>query len=98
MANFPQAATFSAAPRMADRAEAATRAGTIPWYVWAMLAAVTSVMIGEYWDISWHISVGRDTFWTPAHMAIQLAAVIAATSASWRIFATTFGSDEVARA
>src|ERR1700676_5621370 len=23
-------------------------------------------MIGAYWDVSWHLSVGRDTFWTPS--------------------------------
>jgi hypothetical protein len=73
--------------RTADRAEAAA----VPWYVWSMLTAVTSVMIGEYWDISWHMSIGRDTFWTPAHMAIYLAAVVAALSSGWLILSTTFG-------
>jgi hypothetical protein len=33
--------------------------------------AVTSAMVGTP-DISWHRSIGRDTFWTPAHIAIYM--------------------------
>ncbi|MBV9157528.1 MAG: hypothetical protein JO097_14790, partial [Acidobacteriaceae bacterium] len=42
----------------------------VPWYIWCATLAATSLMIGAHWDISWHSSIGRDTFWTPAHMAI----------------------------
>jgi hypothetical protein len=28
--------------------------------------AAACVMVGVYWDISWHMSIGRDSFWTPA--------------------------------
>ena len=50
------------------------RDGSIPWYIWLSVVGVTSAMIGVHWDISWHRSIGRDTFWTPAHLAIQFAA------------------------
>lgn len=30
------------------------------------------IVLGVIWDISWHISIGRDTFWTPAHLLIHL--------------------------
>jgi len=46
-------------------------ASGLPWYVWCSVAAVTSAMIGVLWDISWHQSIGRDSFWTPAHLAIS---------------------------
>lgn len=26
--------------------------------------------IGAYWDISWHVDLGRDTFWSPPHLVI----------------------------
>jgi hypothetical protein len=39
--------------------------------------AVTSSTIGGAWDISWHRSIGRDTFRTPGHMAIYACGVIA---------------------
>jgi len=65
-------------------------AGRIPWYIWLSVAGVTSAMIGVHWDISWHRSIGRDTFWTPAHIAIQLCGVIAGITCGYLILATTF--------
>jgi hypothetical protein len=62
----------------------------IPWYVWCSVAAVTSAVIGIHWDISWHRSIGRDTFWTPAHVAIHLCGVLAGISCGYLILATTF--------
>jgi hypothetical protein len=63
----------------------------IPWYVWASVVGVTSAMIGVQWDISWHRSIGRDTFWTPPHIAIYLCGIIAGISSAYLILATTFG-------
>jgi hypothetical protein len=63
----------------------------IPWYLWASIIGVTSAMIGVEWDISWHRSIGRDTFWTPPHMAIYLCGVIAGIASAYLILATTFG-------
>jgi hypothetical protein len=63
----------------------------IPWYLWACVIGVTSAMVGVQWDISWHRSIGRDTFWTPPHMAIYLCGVIAGVSSAYLILATTFG-------
>src|SRR5213592_2760687 len=45
----------------------------LPWYVVAVVLAATSAIVGVIWDISWHRTIGRDTFWTPAHLAIYLA-------------------------
>jgi hypothetical protein len=58
------------------------------------VVAVTSASIGGAWDVSWHRSIGRDTFWTPAHMAIYACGVLAAIACGYLIFATTFGSSE----
>jgi hypothetical protein len=62
----------------------------IPWYVWCAVLAITSAVIGANWDISWHMSIGRDTFWTPAHMAIYLCGVLAGIAFGYVIFSTTF--------
>src|SRR5438034_395175 len=61
------------------------------WYVWCAVAAVTCAMTGVHWDISWHRSIGRDTFWTPAHIDIYLCGVLAGISCGYLILATTFG-------
>ncbi len=68
-----------------------TRAASVPWYVWCGVIAVTSASIGGAWDVSWHRSIGRDSFWTPAHMAIYACGVLAAVVCGYLIFATTFG-------
>jgi hypothetical protein len=49
-------------------------------------------MVGTHWDISWHRSIGRDTFWTPAHIAIYLCGVLAGISCGYLILSTTFRS------
>src|ERR1700739_2476519 len=66
------------------------RAAHIPWYLWCCALAVTSVTVGVQWDVSWHSSLGRDTFWTPAHIAIYLCGVLAGIATGYLIFDTTF--------
>ena len=66
------------------------RSKPVPWYIWSSVVAVTSTSVGLYWDISWHIGIGRDTFWTPAHLAIQLGAVLTGLTCAYLILHTTF--------
>jgi hypothetical protein len=73
------------------------RVKSVPWYVWSSVLAVTSTIGGLYWDISWHIGIGRDTFWTPAHLAIQFGAVISGLSCAFLILHTTFAGDGASR-
>jgi hypothetical protein len=63
----------------------------IPWYLWCAALAVTSAYVGGYWDIAWHRSIGRDTFWSAPHMAIYACGILAGISAGYMIFTTTFG-------
>jgi hypothetical protein len=69
----------------------------IPWYVWASAVAVTATSVGLYWDISWHMSIGRDTFWTPAHLGIHFGAIVAGISSAFLILSTTFGAKQEQR-
>jgi hypothetical protein len=74
-----------------------TRAESIPWYLWASVVSTACISIGLYWDISWHMTIGRDTFWTPAHLLIQFGAVLAGICAGYLILTTTFGHGREAR-
>jgi hypothetical protein len=69
---------------------AAARPAALPWHVPAMLVGSTSIVVGILWDISWHMTIGRDTFWTPAHMAIYLGGVLAGICGGWLALKTTF--------
>ena len=83
-----------AAPRVASMLPDAR----VPWTIWAGVGAVTSASMGGAWDVSWHRSIGRDSFWTPAHMAIYACGVLAAIVCAFLILRTTFGRDEGMRA
>jgi hypothetical protein len=63
----------------------------------AALAGGTSIVIGILWDISWHRTIGRDTFWTPAHMAIYLGGLVAGLTCGWLVLRETFLSTTAAR-
>ena len=77
-------------PPAAGLAAAADRG--VPWYIWAVVFASTSVVVGGIWDISWHRTIGRDTFWTSAHMAIYLGGAAAGLSCGWLVLRTTFAA------
>jgi len=82
--------------RSTDRVSAAM--ASVPWYIWSCLIAVISSVIGGAWDISWHESIGRDTFWTTPHILIQLCGVISGVCCGYLILSTTFQKDSPLRA
>ncbi len=66
---------------------------SIPWTIWCVFTGIVSSTVGGFWDISWHMSIGRDTFWTPAHILIQLNGVLVGMACGYMILTTTFGGD-----
>jgi hypothetical protein len=67
-------------------------------HAYALVVAASFVVVGLIWDISWHMSIGRDTFWTPAHLLIQGGGLIAgATSGALALYITFRGSAEQRR-
>ena len=77
---------------------AAAAATSSLWHAYTCVFAAACVMIGVYWDISWHMSIGRDTFWTPAHLLIQAGGMIAGFSSGYVALMTTFRGTEAQRA
>ena len=74
----------------------ATALGAPP-AIYAVLFASISVILGVIWDISWHRSIGRDTFWTPAHLAIYLGGIVAGLTSGWVALQTTFAGSAADR-
>jgi hypothetical protein len=74
------------------------RTPRLPWTLYAAVAGSTSIVVGLLWDISWHSTIGRDTFWTPAHMAIYLGGILAGAAAGYLALKTTFAGSAPERA
>ena len=86
-------------PFSAGSVESKTAASSrVPWFLWALVLAVCLVTVGGQVDVSWHRTIGRDTFWTPPHMMVYACGVIAGVSCAWLILATTFGANDELRA
>src|SRR6266700_7418922 len=88
--------TISAASHI-DMTSARSRVQAIPWLVWPNVVISVSIATGLYWDISWHETIGRDSFWTPAHLLIQFGALLAALGSAWVIMQTSFSGSPAAR-
>lgn len=62
------------------------------WPLYAVLFSSVAIVTGLVWDISWHRSIGRDSFWAPPHVLEQLAAVVAGVSCGFMVLRTTLGT------
>lgn len=67
-----------------------SQASAASWTSRIVVFGATSIVLGVIWDISWHRTIGRDTFWTPAHLAIYLGGLLGGLTAGWLILWTTF--------
>jgi hypothetical protein len=93
------AVPFSAAsgvPGAADSVSSTTRS-SIEWTIYAVLVASASIVVGLVWDISWHRTIGRDTFWAPPHLLQQAGAIISGLSCGYLALSTTFGGSYTQR-
>lgn len=82
---------------------AALRTGTAlrertPWYLSAVLLASALTYFGVLWDISWHISIGRDSFWSPPHLCTYASGLIVGLACGWIALKTTFAGSAEERA
>ena len=70
----------------------------VPWVLYPILASSAAILIGLTWDISWHRTIGRDTFWSPPHVLEQLAAVVTGITCGWLVLRLTFAGSAAERA
>lgn len=82
-----------AAGSLGLRGKVATIAG-VPWFCWAAVLGATCIPLGAIWDISWHSTIGRDTFWTPAHLLIHFGGLLSGFTAGWLAIRTSFFATE----
>lgn len=73
------AATVSrASVRSTERSVVVRRAALI-----VLTIVATLMRIGGYWDVHWHATVGRDSFWIPPHDLIYSAVAFAGLLGLW---------------
>jgi len=93
-ATLQPAASLSAEPSAKTVAETSTQ--RLPRLAWLLVFSVFCIPIGVLWDISWHSTIGRDTFWTPAHLVIYIGGAVPGMVSGWIALRTHFfGSPEV---
>lgn len=56
------------------------------------LAAAMLTQVSLLWDISWHMSIGRDSFWTPAHIGLYLGGLIPGAVCAAQVLRATWGA------
>ena len=64
----------------------------------AVLIASTCILVGLIWDISWHMSIGRDTLWSPPHVLEQIGASLAGLACGAYVLWVTFRGSAAERA
>jgi hypothetical protein len=87
-----------AAPTGAMSGERAPAVAGVAWYIWAIMAAATCVVVGIIWDISWHMTIGRDGLLSPPHLASYAGGAITGLTCGWLALRTTFFGTEADRA
>jgi hypothetical protein len=76
-----------------SRSPAAARSGGGLGHLQAVLFGSTSIIVGLIWDICWHRTIGRDTFWSPPHLAIYLGGLVAGLASFAVILRGTLARD-----
>ena len=83
-------ATESPRPPATPAPAITAQPAAVSWPLAAVLLSSAGIVVGILWDISWHKTVGRDTFWTLPHLLEQLGAIVAGASCGWLVLRTTF--------
>ncbi len=51
--------------------------GDVSLAAWGLLAALMLPAVGLLWDGAWHLTFGRDTFWSPPHLLLYAGVTLA---------------------
>src|SRR3954467_3430486 len=90
--------TLVASPEIRAQSIQPKQTSNVSFCARMVLLGGTSIAIGILWDISWHRTIGRDTFWTPAHMAIYLGGLLGGLTCGWLGIPTTLFANQPEKA
>ena len=70
----------------------------IPLYIYMGVFASMAVLAGILWDISWHMSIGRDGLFSPPHDLVYLGATLAGVFSGFQVLKTSFWGTDAEKA
>ena len=50
-----------------------SRSRSVPWAIWALVCTRLLGIAGVSWDVAWHRTIGRESFWLPPHLMVYSA-------------------------
>lgn len=53
--------------------------------LWVLLVVRVLAFAGVQWDVAWHRTLGRDSFWSPPHLLIYISLGIVTLIAAWSL-------------
>jgi hypothetical protein len=71
-----------------------TKEISVTLYTWLLVFSTTSIITGLLWDISWHMSIGRDTLFSPPHLLIYAGGIVAGLGSIFKMFMITFSANK----
>jgi hypothetical protein len=85
-------------PGASVAARAYAPVATATWFIATIVASAAGIAVGLLWDISWHMTVGRDTFWTAPHLLEYLSGTTAGLACGSVVLRTTFAGSDAEKA
>jgi hypothetical protein len=70
----------------------------VQFYLIVIVLASLSIIVGLVWDISWHMSIGRDGLFSAPHLAIYLGGVTAGLFSGFRVLKVTLAGTDYEKA
>lgn len=67
----------------------------IPVYVYATVFSSFCIIVGIFWDISWHKSIGRDGLLSPPHVVVYVGAALAGLFSGFQVLKTSFWGNAI---
>lgn len=65
-------------------------AAATPWPARCAVLGGLAILAGITWDISWHSTIGRDTFWSPPHLCIHAGGILGGLVSGWLMLRATW--------
>ena len=63
---------------------------SVPVYLYVTVLSSFCIIVGLIWDISWHMSIGRDGLFSAPHLAIYLGGVTAGLFSGYNVLKISF--------